>query len=151
MSVELFNRIVRRLRGLVTRGVLAGVTDGAKMQSVQVTGASGEVDEAEHWQRYGFTAAPHKGAEVLILNVGADASHPVVIAVDDRRYRVKGLADGEVEAPKVIVKSPVVELGTDGTALVPLDGVVTGQGFDTFTGLTYFALGNASGKVKAGK
>lgn len=170
MSVELLNRLVRRLRGIVTRGTLAKGDASPKMQSLQVKGAVGEVDDAEHFEPYGFTAAPHNGAEVLILNVGADASHPVVIVAADRRYRVKGLVTGEVcvfddqgqritlyrdrievEAPRVIVKSPDVQLGTDGTALTPPDGVVTGQGIDTFTGATYFALGNASGKVAAGK
>ena len=31
-----------------------------------------------------------------MLFVGADRSHPVVLAVDDRRYRVQALKDGEV-------------------------------------------------------
>ena len=32
----------------------------------------------------------------MVLFVGADRSHPVVLAVDDRRYRVQALKDGEV-------------------------------------------------------
>lgn len=43
-----------------------------------------------------------------------------------------------------------VKLGDD-TVIPPLQGVVNGQGIDPFTGMTYFALGNASNFVAAKK
>lgn len=167
--LELVRPLAMRLRAMVTRGTLAQADDGKKLQAVQVKGADGEVDDAERFQQYGFTSRPQNGAEVLIVNVGADSAHPVVIAVDDRRYRVKGLAAGEVciyddlgqritlyrdrieiEAPKVVVNSPSVYLGGAGPAL-PSDGLVHGSGIDPFTGAAYFALGNTSAKVKGAK
>lgn len=82
---------------MVTRGVVRLIDDAVKMQELQVTALAGEVlDGVEHIQQYGFTAHPHPDADCLILNVGANRAHPIVIAVEDRRYRTKGLAEGEV-------------------------------------------------------
>ena len=49
----------------------------------------------------------------------------------------------------VVSGGATINLGD--SALAALDGVVTGQGIDSFTGATYFALGNASAVVKAKK
>ena len=46
-------------------------------------------------QLYGITSHPLKGADVLVLSVGGVRQHPVVL-IDDRRHRVKELAEGEV-------------------------------------------------------
>lgn len=55
----------------------------------------------------------------------------------------------DVEADIVNVKSEDVNLGD--SLLTPNQGVVTGEGVDTFTGTPYAALGNASLTVKAKK
>lgn len=165
---DLLRPLVSRVRAMVSRGTLAATLDGSKLQRMQFRGRDGD-DDAERFQQYGFTSSPKPGAEVLILNVGGDGSHPVVIACDDRRYRVSGLASGEVciyddqgqritlyrdrveiEAPRVVVNSPDVYLGGAGPA-TPLDGLVHGQGIDTFTGTAYALLGNTSAKVAAAK
>lgn len=90
-------RYGRKLRNSFARGVLNLVADGLKMQANQVQLLDGEtLDNAERAQQYGFTSHPQAGAEVFVAFVGADRSHPVVLAVDDRRYRLKGLKAGEV-------------------------------------------------------
>lgn len=53
-----------------------------------------------------------------------------------------------IEATRVHILSSNIKLGTNPAAL---DGVVVGTGIDSFTGSTYAALGNSSGKVKAEK
>jgi len=89
--------VKRRLRLLVTRGVVKLIDDAKQMQELQITGLAGEViDGVEHIQHYGFTAHPHPEADCLMLNVGANRSHPIVIAAEDRRYRIKNLTEGEV-------------------------------------------------------
>lgn len=95
------NRILaplrRRLAHLVSRAVVTLVNDAAKMQTLQLGLLADEtLDGAEHWQPYGFTYKPHTGAEALVLAVGGHRAHSVVIACADRRYRLTGLADGEV-------------------------------------------------------
>ena len=53
------------------------------------------IDGAERMQLYGITSHPLRGADVLVLSVGGVRQHPVVL-IDDRRHRVRGLAEGEV-------------------------------------------------------
>lgn len=88
--------IARRVHLMVARGVLALVDDALKMQSVQVQLLSGEVRDMERFQDYGFTSQPHPGAEVAAVFVGGNRDHGLALAIDDRRYRVKNLASGEV-------------------------------------------------------
>lgn len=85
-----------RVRNLVGRCVVAAVDDTTKMQTMQITLSAGEDREVERFQNYGFTSVPKAGAEGLAVAVGGDRGHTVVIAVDDRRYRLKALASGEV-------------------------------------------------------
>ncbi len=93
---KLIAPLARRVRLMVGRGVLALVNDALKMQSVQVQLLSGEVRDMERFQDYGFTSVPHAGAEVLAAFVGGNRDHGIAVKVDDRRYRLKALANGEV-------------------------------------------------------
>ena len=96
-TIRLLERLSRRMRNIVARGVISLVRDAHKWQSTQLELLDGEVlDDAERAQQYGFSSVPHAGAEAVVLFVGADRSHPVVLAVDDRRYRVQALKNGEV-------------------------------------------------------
>lgn len=103
-------RFGRKLRNAFARGVLNMVADGLKMQANQVQLLDGEVlDNVERAQQYGFTSVPQAGAEVFVAFVGGDRGHGVVLAVDDRRYRLKGLKGGEValytdEGDSIILK-----------------------------------------------
>ncbi|HQR98320.1 MAG: phage baseplate assembly protein V [Burkholderiaceae bacterium] len=86
-----------RVRGMISRAVISLVNDAAKLQALQVTLLAGQTpDDAEHFQHYGFTSVPHAGAEGIALAIGGSTGHTVIINVDDRRYRVKGLPNGEV-------------------------------------------------------
>jgi phage baseplate assembly protein V len=111
----LLDRELRKLRvrlaNLVARAVVSLVDDAKKMQALQVTVLDGETrDAVERFQQYGFTSVPLEGAEVILLCAGGRREHAVAIAVDDRRHRLKGLADGEValyhkDGAKVLLKS----------------------------------------------
>lgn len=97
MRDTLIRQLFRRVQLMVGRAVLTAVDDSLKLQAVQVEALSGEVvDGAERFQQYGFSSHPHRGAEALLLALGGIRQHPVVAAVDDRRYRVTGLEEGEV-------------------------------------------------------
>jgi phage baseplate assembly protein V len=86
-----------RMRRMLTRVVLKLVDDGPKMQAHQVESYDGLVrDKVEHFQHYGFTSVPFPGAEGVGLSIGGSTNHMVVLNVDDRRYRMKGLEGGEV-------------------------------------------------------
>jgi len=89
--------LAARVRGTVSRGVIGSVDDDKKFQEMQVEFHSDEtLDAVEHFQPYGFTARAKKGAEGIGLAVGGLRGHTLMIAVGDRRYRMTGLAEGEV-------------------------------------------------------
>jgi phage baseplate assembly protein V len=90
-------RLMARVRGMVSRAVVGLVNDSLRLQGVQITLLADQVaDDVERFQNYGFTSVPHAGAEAIALAVGGNTGHTVVLVVDDRRYRMGTLADGEV-------------------------------------------------------
>lgn len=94
---RLLDPLRRKLANMLGRAVLALVDDTKKMQTVQIQVLSEETREAvERFQNFGFTSVPKAGAECIAVFVGGDRGHPIVVAIDDRRYRLVGLADGEV-------------------------------------------------------
>lgn len=87
----------RRLGNLLARGVVTGTNGGGKMRSLQIRMLSGETkDGVEHFEPYGFTSEPHAGAEHVTAFFDGDRSHGVTLVVADRRYRLTGLAAGEM-------------------------------------------------------
>ena len=98
--IRQFDRLSRELRRrvllMVGRAVLAVVNDSTPLQTVQVEALPGEIiDGAEKFGMYGITSHPLPGADALVLSVGGIRQHPVIL-IDDRRHRVKELAEGEV-------------------------------------------------------
>jgi phage baseplate assembly protein V len=89
--------VSRRVRLMVGRGIIRLVDDAKKEQTVQLACLAGEVkDGLERYQEYGFTSVPHPGAEAILVSIGGNRDHAVVIATGDRRFRLKGLPGGEV-------------------------------------------------------
>lgn len=99
----------------------------------------------------GVNATVGAGADATVT-AGADAlvdaqGNATVQAGADATVQAVGVAT--VTAPRVVVDSPSVELGA--ATAVPADGVVQGLAVEPFTGMTAFALGWCSTKVKAVK
>lgn len=100
----------QRLALMVGRAVVLLVNDGLRMQGLQISLLEDETrDDVEHFQNYGFTSHPLPGAEAIALGVAGNRDHLVVLTVDDRRYRLKGLAAGEVaiytdQGDKIVLK-----------------------------------------------
>lgn len=101
MRLESLNKwlapLRRRVMLMVGRAVLCAVQDDAKIQRVQISLLEDELrDQVERIQQYGFTSHPHVGAECVAVFVGGNRDHGLVIAVDDKRYRLTALQRGEV-------------------------------------------------------
>lgn len=81
----------------VARAVVNLIDDSKKLQTLQTSLLKREVrDNIERFQDYGFTSVPHPGAEGVVVFVGGNRDLGLCIAVDDRRYRMVGLEQGEV-------------------------------------------------------
>ena len=96
-----FNRLIapylRMIRMTVSRGVIKKINDDPKMQEMQVKMLKDEVySDLERFNEYGFTSVPLDGSEAIVVCIGGDRDHSVIIKTDDRRYRMKGLKGGEV-------------------------------------------------------
>ena len=121
MRAEDLNRMLgplrRRVQSMVSRGTLGAIDDERQAQELQVELLDDEAhDGVERFQQYGFTSVPHAGAEATVIFPGGLRSHGIVIAVEDRRYRMRGLKGGEVALYDDQGQS--ILLGRDGVRIV---------------------------------
>jgi phage baseplate assembly protein V len=108
-AYKLLSPIWRRMRLLISRGVVTLSDSAAGLQRLQVKLLKGETRNVEHMEPYGFTARPLKGAETIAAAIGGVRGHLVGLVASDRRYRLKGLTPGEValytdEGDKLVFK-----------------------------------------------
>lgn len=131
LSRDMLNDLARLLRPMqvrvansIARAVVRLADDGRALQLVQLGVLAGEdLDDCERFQPFGFSSVPYPGAEAVVLFPNGDRGHPLVVVVDDRRYRPTGLAPGTA-----CVYSPVgVRLGSGDAA----EGVIKGNARDT--------------------
>ena len=108
--------IAGRIRMMISRATISAVDDTTQAQSLQIELFADEVqDGVERFCGYGFTSHPHPGAEALVAFVGGTRSHGVVLQVEDRRYRLKATAAGEVAI--FDDQDQVIHLKRDGIAI----------------------------------
>lgn len=87
----------QRVRLMLGRAIVRLVDDAKLAQELQVDLLEDESqDGVEHLQSYGLAFHPHPDAEAVVACAGGLRSHAIVIAVADRRYRLKNLQQGEV-------------------------------------------------------
>lgn len=107
---RMIDPLKRRIMMMAARGIVRIVNDGLKLQAIQATFMANETrNNLEHFQQYGFTHHPKPGAECVAIFLGGNRDHGIIISVDDRRYRLVGLQEGEValytdEGDSVILK-----------------------------------------------
>lgn len=139
---KLLAPLTRRLRLVASRGIVKLVDDSFKLQGMQVQVYADDLrDGVERFQNYGISSVPFAEAEAIVLALGGNASHTVVIAVDDRRYRLKGMAEGEValyddQGQKVHLTRAgiVIDTSKDVTVTAGGDANVTATGNATIAG-----------------
>ncbi|SNS05475.1 phage baseplate assembly protein V [Humidesulfovibrio mexicanus] len=110
----------RKMATLVNRAIVQMVADADGLQELQVQALADEVmGRIERMQQYGFTSVPLPGAEAVLLSAAGCRSNAIVVAVDDRRYRLTGLQGGEValytdEGDSVVLKrGHLIEVSTE--------------------------------------
>lgn len=116
----------RRISNMVVRAVVsAAVDDSTTFQTVQLDALSDETLEGlERFQNYGFTGVPEEGAEALVIFPFGNRDHGIVVAIDDRKSRMKGLNKGDV-AMYTTTSGRFVKISeVDGQITVETDGEV---------------------------
>lgn len=180
--IKLLRPLHIRIANMVARAVVQLVNDGAQMQAIQLLVLAGETREGcERFQEYGFTSVPVAGAEAVVLFADGRRDHPLIVAVDDRRYRLKNLLSGEVaiynnaglsvllKSSRIVADAPELRLGSDSASdfvalasLVSIQltqlkaaiagaGVTAGDGGATFKATLLAALAAWPTSVAAGK
>lgn len=95
---RLLEPVLRRIAALAVRGVVTRVDDSKRMQTVQLTCLRGEtLSDVERPQPYGLSGVPEVGAEAIALCLGGSREHAIAAVVDDRNYRPRNQAAGEVQ------------------------------------------------------
>jgi len=170
VNLDDLRRLIRPLQillaNVVSRAVVRRVDDGPKMQLLQVALLEGEVrGDLERFQGYGLTSVPKDGAEAVVVFPGGRRDHGLVVAVDDRRFRLVGLEEGEVAlytdegdrihmkrggivevkaGTKAVVDAPQVEL-----AQPAADAVLKGSTYATAEATFLAALSTYASAIKA--
>jgi phage baseplate assembly protein V len=92
----------RRAYLAIARGTLKEADDKKKLQELSISLFAEETKvQVERFQNYGTTSVPKKrkdeenAAEHITAFLGSNRSHAVIIVLDDRRYRLYGLEEGE--------------------------------------------------------
>lgn len=89
--------LVDRIARLLRYGKLTKLNSEKALQQAQIKSLDGQLlDAVEVFEPYGFTSAAKADAEALVAQVGGQRGNEVVICIADRRYRLAGLAAGEV-------------------------------------------------------
>lgn len=123
-----------KLTDLISRAIVRVVNDVKKIQAVQAVLLADETrDDIERAQNYGFTSVPLDGAQAIVLNVDGRRDHSIAIVVDDRRYRLTGLANGEVAVYDQTGTSIVLKANGD-IQITPSSGTARFTGNVTVSG-----------------
>jgi phage baseplate assembly protein V len=135
----LIARWQRKIAMMLMRGVVQYVDDAHGLQQMNLIVAAGDLwTGAQRFQEYGFTSTPLPGAEVVIGSIGGLRSFGVVVAVDDRRYRLQTLPAGGVALYDAHGSSVLLDNA----------GNITATGAGTITATAPNVVINASTKVQ---
>lgn len=130
----------RRILLSISRAVVETIKDDEGIQKMQASLLADEVqDDMERFQNYGFTSHPPKDSEGIAVFPGGDRSHGILIAVDNRTYRLKGLKGGEValytdEGDSIILKrNHNIEVNTQNLTINAANAVQVNTPMATFS------------------
>lgn len=116
-------RLVRDIGDTVRaafRGKITLVVSSEPIQRVQLSGLAGEtLQDLEHLQEYGFASNPPDGSEAVVIPLGGNTSHGVIVCTQHGNYRIKNLKPGETaifnhEGAKIVIKQgKIIEADCD--------------------------------------
>ncbi|WP_127231034.1 phage baseplate assembly protein V [Neisseria meningitidis] len=102
------------------RGKITLVVSPEPIQRVQLSGLADEtLQDLEHLQEYGFASHPPDGSEAVVIPLGGNTSHGVIVCSQHGSYRIKNLKPGETaifnhEGAKIVIKQgKIIEADCD--------------------------------------
>lgn len=141
------------------RGVIQTLDSADSIQKAQVSGLADELlQEVEVVQQFGFTSHPPAGSQAVVIPIGGESSHSVVIGTENASFRIKGLGSGEVaiydqSGSSIVLRAGrVVAIDCDTFTLNCNNFQVSASGGASFstpnlsTSADFAAQGNISGK-----
>lgn len=98
--VRIIKQVIRPIKNKVLltigRGVLLAAKDDKAIQQVQITLLADEVkDQVESMGHFGFSSNAPKGSDVVMVSVGGNRDHGIVVATEHRDHRFKNLDEGD--------------------------------------------------------
>lgn len=147
-----------RIDNLVARAIVRLVGDSSTRQTAQVEVTKGELlDDVPRMQNYGLTGVPPAtGADATVLFLGGDRNEPIIVAMENRQFRLVGLESGEVALYDDL--GNVVKLGRDQVEVTAVTKLVATAPLIEVTATTKLSgtapvvelTGSTSGKLAAG-
>ena len=93
---QLVSPIKRRALLMIGRGILTAIDSSKDIQLCSLSLLADETkDKTEMFQHFGFTSVPPNNSDVIMLSVGGNRDHGVIIGSESRSHRLKGLSKGE--------------------------------------------------------
>lgn len=124
----------RRVMMMIARGLVGLVDDTGSRQLLQVKLLADEIlNDVERFQEYGLSSSPPVGSELIFASVLGARAQGVVICVENRKFRLSGLAAGEIalhddQGQKVHLKRAGIDVITPFDVNVQATGTATVSG-----------------------
>ncbi len=156
MDVKSLDRRIKNAMSNVRqafRGKVKNVSSDDGVQRLQIEGLAGEtVQDLEHAEQFGFTANPPVDSDCVVVPLGGQTSHGIIVTTTNGAYRVTGLQPGETavynqDGAKIVLKAgKIIDIdctilninATDGvnittpevkaSAIVTAEGQINGNG-----------------------
>lgn len=123
-----------RIAMLIGRCVLLATNDAQGIQKINSQVLAGEIlEDIERFQNYGMTSNPPSNSEGVILFPLGNREHGICVSVDNRQFRLKSLAQGEVaiytdEGDKIHFKrGNIIEVATETANITATNVNLTGD------------------------
>lgn len=132
MTISDIKKIVQPLQRRIMLMIARGIIKSVKGQQAQVELLEGEIrDGVDFVQQFGFASRPKPGAEAVVVFVGGNRDHGVVLGTNDPRGR-PSLEPGEAAmwTADVVVKikaDKTVEITGASKMKIPCDLEVAGK------------------------
>lgn len=150
--IEAMRSLRTRVMNSVARAVISALDDTGDYQVVKLDVLADEtLEDVERVQNFGFASNPPSGAEAVLLLVGGNRDHPIVISADTPKTRKKSLQPGEAAVYGnatanylYLKKDDTSELKTKKLTLMLTDGLTVDGGVLEID-ITKIRIKNAAG------